>query len=120
MTAIRVYVVDDHPMIRHGLCDGLVSDYHMPALPLAAWKLVDDGILPLEKAWALVSTGPARVLGMADGGSLATGLRADLVIVDKETREIAATIAGGRLSHMSGRIAERFMAARDGMRIAAE
>lgn len=107
-------------LIRHGLCDGLVSDYHMPALPLAAWKLVDDGILPLEKAWALVSTGPARVLGMADRGSLATGLRADLVIVDKETREIAATIAGGRLSHLSGRIAARFMAARDGMRIAAE
>ena len=107
-------------LIRQGLCDGLVSDYHMPALPLAAWKLVDDGILPLEKAWSLISSGPARILGLADRGSLSTGLRADLVIVDKETREIAATIAGGRLSHLSGRVAARFMAARESLRMAAE
>ena len=107
-------------LIRAGLCDGLVSDYHIPALPLAVWKLVDDGILPLSKAWVLVSSGPARVLGMADRGVIAAGLRADLVVVDKITREIAATIAGGRLSHLSGRAAARFVAARGGMRMAAE
>ncbi|MBU9700061.1 alpha-D-ribose 1-methylphosphonate 5-triphosphate diphosphatase [Rhodobacteraceae bacterium HSP-20] len=107
-------------LIRQGLCDGLVSDYHLPALPLAVWKLVDDGILPLERAWALVSSGPARVLGMVDRGRLDVGLRADLVVVDQETREIAATIAGGRLSHLSGRAAARFLSVRDGMRMAAE
>lgn len=107
-------------LIRQGLCDGLVSDYHLPALPLAVWKLVDDGILPLERAWALVSSGPARVLGMVDRGRLDVGLRADLVVVDQETREIAATIAGGRLSHLSGRAAARFLSMRDGMRMAAE
>ena len=107
-------------LIRQGLCDGLVSDYHLPALPLAVWKLVDDGILPLERAWALVSSGPARILGMVDRGRLHVGLRADLVVVDQETREIAATIAGGRLSHLSGRAAARFLSMRDGMRMAAE
>lgn len=107
-------------LIRRGLCDGLVSDYHIPALPLAVWKLVDDGILPLCKAWALISTGPARVLGMADRGAVAAGLRADLVVVDKSTREIAATIAGGRLSHLSGCAAARFLAAHGRMRMAAE
>jgi alpha-D-ribose 1-methylphosphonate 5-triphosphate diphosphatase len=107
-------------LIRPGLCDGLVSDYHLPALPLAVWKLVDDGILPLERAWALVSSGPARVLGLVDRGRLDVGLRADLVVVDQETREIAATIAGGRLSHLSGRAAARFLSVRDGMRMAAE
>ena len=32
---------------------------------------------------------------------------ADLVVVDQSTREVAATIAGGRLSHLSGRAALR-------------
>ena len=107
-------------LIRQGLCDGLVSDYHLPALPLAVWRLVDDGILPLERAWALASSGPAGVVGMVDRGRLDVGLRADLVVVDQETREIAATIAGGRLSHLSGRAAARFLSLRDGMRMAAE
>lgn len=107
-------------LIRQGLCDGLVSDYHLPALPLAVWRLVDDGILPLAQAWALVSSGPARVLGMTDRGQLACGMRADLVVVDQSTREVAATIAGGRLSHLSGRAALRFMDARAPLRMAAE
>jgi alpha-D-ribose 1-methylphosphonate 5-triphosphate diphosphatase len=107
-------------LIRAGLCDGLVSDYHMPALPMAVWALVDAGILPVERAWALVSSGPAQVLRMADRGRIAEGLRADLVVMDPDTREIAATIAGGRLSHMSGRVATRFMEARAVARMAAE
>lgn len=107
-------------LIRAGLCDGLVSDYHIPALPMAVWALVDGGVLPLARAWALVSSAPARVLRMADRGRVAEGLRADLVVVDRETREIAATIAGGRLSHLSGRVAARFMAAAQVARMAAE
>lgn len=107
-------------LIRAGLCDGLVSDYHIPALPMAVWTLVDGGVLPLARAWSLVSSGPARVLRMADRGRVADGLRADLVVMDPETREIAATIAGGRLSYMSGRVAARFMALAETARMAAE
>lgn len=107
-------------LIRQGLCDGLVSDYHIPALPMAAWRLVDDGVLPFERAWDLISGGPARVMRMADRGVVATGMRADLVVMDPETREIAATIAGGRMSHLSGRAAARFVEARGSLRMAAE
>lgn len=107
-------------LIRQGLCDGLVSDYHIPALPMAAWRLVDDGVLPFERAWDLISGGPARVMRMADRGLIAPGMRADLVVMDPETREIAATIAGGRMSHLSGRAAARFVEARGSLRMAAE
>lgn len=107
-------------LIRAGLCDGLVSDYHVPALPMAAWRLVDDGVLPIEKAWGLISCGPARVKGLMDRGVIAEGMRADLVVMDPETREIAATIAGGRVSYMSGRAAARFVEARAPLRMAAE
>ncbi|OYU19192.1 MAG: alkylphosphonate utilization protein [Rhodobacteraceae bacterium PARR1] len=95
-------------IVRDGLCDGLVSDYHIPALALAVWKLVDEGVLPLDQAWALVSSGPARVLGLIDRGEIAPGLRADLVAVNKATRAVEMTVAGGRLAHLSGQAATRF------------
>lgn len=95
-------------VVRDGLCDGLVSDYHIPALALAVWKLVDEGVLTLAQAWGLVSGGPARVLGLVDRGEIAPGLRADLVAVNKETRAVEMTIAGGRLAHLSGQVAARF------------
>lgn len=97
-------------IVRDGLCDGLVSDYHIPALALAVWRLVDDGILPLARAWHLVSAGPAQVLNLADRGAVIPGLRADLVAVNKATRAVEMTIAGGRLAHLSGQAAARFCA----------
>ena len=94
-------------VVRDGLCDGLVSDYHIPALPLAVWRLVDEGVLSLAQAWHLVSTGPAQVLRLSDRGEIAPGLRADLVAVNKATRAVEMTIAGGRLAHLSGQVAAR-------------
>lgn len=106
-------------IVREGLCDGLVSDYHIPALILAVWKLVDDGVLPLARAWDLVSGGPARVMGMADRGRIAPGLRADLVAVNKATRAVEMTVTAGRLAHLSGGAAARFCG-RAEARLAAE
>lgn len=106
-------------LIRDGLCDALVSDYHIPALPLAVWRLVDDG-MALARAWALVSENAADALRMADRGRIAAGLRADLVVVNAESREIEATIAGGRLAYLSGEAGRRFMAQPQGVRMAAE
>lgn len=106
-------------LLREGLCDGLVSDYHIPALAMAVWKLVEDRVLPLEQAWALVSSRPARVLGLADRGEIAPGLRADLVAVNQQSRAVEMTIAGGRLAHLSGQAAARFCGTRD-VRLAAE
>jgi alpha-D-ribose 1-methylphosphonate 5-triphosphate diphosphatase len=96
-------------LIRAGLCDALVSDYHLPALPLAAWTLADAGVLPFARAWEMISSAPARIMGLADRGWLAPGLRADIVIMDPETRSIGATINAGRLVHAEGRVALRLM-----------
>ena len=97
-------------LVREGLCDALASDYHYPAMRQAVWRLVDQDILPLEEAWALVSSGPARVLGLADRGALAPGLRADLVVLEEDTRRVGAVISGGQVAYMTGRVASRFLA----------
>lgn len=108
-------------LIREGLCDALVSDYHLPALALAVWALVDRGVMPFEKAWAMVSCTPARILSLSDRGKLEVGRRADLVVMNPETRAIEAVIAGGRLAHLSGGAALRFLRLPQGaLRLAAE
>ena len=92
-----------------GLCDALASDYHYPSLRRAAFLLADGGITDLAGAWSLVSAGPARLLGLTDRGTLTPGQRADLVILDATTRDICATISGGRVTHLRGAAAARFL-----------
>ncbi|SDD06138.1 alpha-D-ribose 1-methylphosphonate 5-triphosphate diphosphatase [Ruegeria marina] len=97
-------------LIAMGYCDALASDYHYPSPRRAALMLARSGLLDLGAAWALVSSGPARVLGLDDRGELSPGKRADLVILDAENHRVAATFAGGRVSYMSGDVAARFLA----------
>ncbi|WP_299141720.1 alpha-D-ribose 1-methylphosphonate 5-triphosphate diphosphatase [uncultured Tateyamaria sp.] len=97
-------------LVMMGLCDALASDYHYPSPRRAALMLERSGVLDLAGAWALVSSGPAAVLGLSDRGTLAPGMRADLVILDARDR-VAATLSGGRISFMSGDVAQRFVAA---------
>lgn len=97
-------------MILDGTCDGLVSDYHLPSLALAAWALVDRGAMTLPQAWAMISTRPAEILRLADRGRLDPGRRADLVVVNAASRAVEATIAGGRLAYLSGEAGRRFLA----------
>jgi len=82
-------------LVAAGLCDALVSDYHVPALPLAAWALVDRGVV---------------IMRMNDRGRLDPGMRADLVVVCAASRRIEATITGGRLTYLAGEAARRFLA----------
>ncbi|MDJ0822287.1 MAG: alpha-D-ribose 1-methylphosphonate 5-triphosphate diphosphatase [Paracoccaceae bacterium] len=96
-------------LIASGYGDALASDYHYPAPGRAAWRCVELGVLETPAAWALVSSGPARVLGLTDRGALAPGLRADLVVMERDTRRIVATIAGGQVAWMNGPVAERFL-----------
>lgn len=93
-----------------GYCDALASDYHYPSLRRAALQLADSGVLDLAGAWGLISSGPARVLGLADRGELTAGNRADLVVLDAETRNVCATLSGGQISYLSGEAARRFLA----------
>lgn len=96
-------------LIAMGLCDALASDYHYPSPRRAAQFLEQSGLLSPEAAWALVSDGPAQVLGLSDRGRIEAGLRADLVVLDADGR-IGATFAGGRVSYMNGAVAARFLA----------
>jgi alpha-D-ribose 1-methylphosphonate 5-triphosphate diphosphatase len=91
-------------MVRKGLCNILASDYYYPAMILAAFRLVAEGVLTLPKAWELISTAPAKAAGLSDRGELAAGRRADIVLVDAAQAlrpRIVAVIAAGKLVHIN-------------------
>lgn len=52
---------------------------------------------------------PAEIKRLTDRGRVEYGRRADLVVVNKKTRTVEATIAGGALTHLCGHAAHRFM-----------
>ena len=91
-------------MIAKGLCSVLASDYYYPAPLLAAYRLAADGICPLPRAWELISAGPARAAGLSDRGSLAEGLRADIILIDDSDAlrpRVVAVVASGRLVYLT-------------------
>jgi alpha-D-ribose 1-methylphosphonate 5-triphosphate diphosphatase len=95
--------IDAAEMIRRNCCTILASDYYYPAPLLAAFRLEQDGIAPLERAWALVSERPARAAGLADRGVIGAGRRADLVLVDASDRwhpVVVATITRGDVVYL--------------------
>lgn len=107
-------------LVEAQLCDALVSDYYYPALAQAAFYIADKGILPLEKAWDLISANPAQILRMPDRGVIDYGKRADLTIINKRSRAVEATISAGRITHLSGDAAHRFMMGQETLPLAAE
>jgi alpha-D-ribose 1-methylphosphonate 5-triphosphate diphosphatase len=91
-------------MIEKGLCSVLASDYYYPAPILAAFRLAADGVLPLPRAWDLISAAPANAAGLSDRGVLARGHRADILLVDDAMPlrpRIVAVIAAGRLAYLA-------------------
>ncbi|HVY16842.1 MAG TPA: alpha-D-ribose 1-methylphosphonate 5-triphosphate diphosphatase [Rhodopila sp.] len=88
-------------MAEAGVCTVLTSDYYYPAMAQAAFILAERGVFDLARAWTLISENPARAAGLTDRGTIAVGKRADLVLIDPGTRRIAATVAGGRIAHLS-------------------
>ncbi|MCP9482799.1 alpha-D-ribose 1-methylphosphonate 5-triphosphate diphosphatase [Shimia sp. CNT1-13L.2] len=107
-------------LVEARLCDALVSDYYYPALAQSAFRLVDDGIMTLPKAWKMISETPARIMGLADRGHFDFGRRADVAIVNAKTRAIEGTISGGRITHLVGEAAHRFFYSSASMQLAAE
>ena len=91
-------------MIAQDLCSILASDYYYPAPLLAAFRLASDKIVMLEKAWTLVSQTPAAAVGMNDRGTITSGRRADLIVVDARDQRrprVVATIAAGQIVHLT-------------------
>jgi alpha-D-ribose 1-methylphosphonate 5-triphosphate diphosphatase len=68
-------------LVAEGVADTLSSDYLPSALLAAVFRLAAENVLPLPAAVGLVTSGPARTVGLTDRGALLPGLRADLVAV---------------------------------------
>lgn len=90
-------------LARHGLLDILSSDYVPNSLLGAAMRLVNDDIVSLPQAVAMVSITPARAAGLHDRGALEAGLRADLVQVRITTMPDGARHAMVRAVWREGR-----------------
>jgi alpha-D-ribose 1-methylphosphonate 5-triphosphate diphosphatase len=91
-------------LARDGLCSILASDYYYPAPLHAACRLATDGVLPLARAWPLVSQHPAKALGLADRGAIESGKRADLVVLDVsdlKAPHLVATLSHGRIAYLA-------------------
>lgn len=91
-------------MVSRGLCSILASDYYYPAPLLAAFRLSAKGVLPLERAWGLISEAPARAVGLQDRGNIAIGQRADIVLIDAQNMgrpHVVAAMIAGRLVYLS-------------------
>lgn len=64
-----------------GLADCLCADYHPATLIVAVFRLPELAGISLAEAVRLVSTNPAKAVGLTDRGEIAVGMRADLVSV---------------------------------------
>jgi alpha-D-ribose 1-methylphosphonate 5-triphosphate diphosphatase len=68
-------------LLREGLVDALASDYVPGSLVHAAFLAAEIGGIGLPAAVGMVTSAPARMAGLNDRGTLALGMRADLVRV---------------------------------------
>ncbi len=93
-------------MVEDGICGMLASDYFYPAMLAAVERLVADKRASLQAAWALVSSGPAKAMGLVDRGMIAPGMRADLVLIDWPAHAlpaVKATLSAGTSAYLSRR-----------------
>ena len=89
-------------MVEEGLCDVLASDYYYPAMLAAVDRLDREKRADRLALWSLISSGPARAMGLEDRGDIAVGKRADLVLVDwpqEQTPAVQGTWVAGRAAY---------------------
>lgn len=83
--------------VRAGVVDSLATDY-FPAAPLqAAFRIADEGILPLHEAINLITRNPADAVGMTEPGRIEPGTVGDVVLVaeDNDHPRVHATFRNG-------------------------
>jgi alpha-D-ribose 1-methylphosphonate 5-triphosphate diphosphatase len=107
VAAERVTALD---LVRDGRASALASGRGWEAMTAGVWRLVDRRVCDLPQAWALVSSRPAEIARLTDRGRLEPGRRADFVVVREETRQIEATVSGGRLAFAAGEAGARIAA----------
>lgn len=91
--------------VKLGAADMICSDYHPASLLHAIYALAEDGV-PLQRAIAMATLEPARMLGKEDElGSVEAGKRADLIVV-RQVRGVPLvtdTLVGGNVVHTARR-----------------
>lgn len=88
----------------NGLLDILASDYHPAAMLPAVITLAETDPNGLAGAAALVTSNPAKALGLLDRGRIEVGLKADLTFVDQgPLTRVTATMRDGAFVHTSGK-----------------
>jgi alpha-D-ribose 1-methylphosphonate 5-triphosphate diphosphatase len=88
-------------LVEAGLLDAFASDYVPASMLLAAWRMHDRMGIALPQAVATMAEKPAAMVGFADRGRIAPGLRADLVqvhIADGEPHVIQVWRQGKRVA----------------------
>lgn len=93
--------LDASSAVAEAMCHCLCSDYYVDALWQAPFHLQQRCGLPFARAWSLVSSAPATVLGWSDRGRIAVGQRADLVAISGRPLAPLATWCQGELKYAS-------------------
>ncbi len=101
----------DASLLRHILSDtrcALASAQGGRRLIEVAFGLVERGVMPLPRAWALLSRRPAEIMRLVDRGHIDLGRRADLLVLHKGSLQVEAVLSAGRLSYLAGEAVQRF------------
>lgn len=107
-------------LLAEGMCDALGSFGAPDAALRVVVALVSSGRMSLGHAWALISSAPAGIMGLSDRGGLVVGTRADIVLLETGSLNIAATICHGQLIYADTEILSRLEAASSSDALAAE
>jgi alpha-D-ribose 1-methylphosphonate 5-triphosphate diphosphatase len=69
----------------------------------SVFKLEGENLLPLHKAVKLVSTNPAKAMGLDGLGSVELGKQADLILIDKTSPvHVRGTLRAGQVIFWDG------------------
>src|SRR5262249_44155523 len=98
-------------LLRRGLVDVLVADYHAPALLSPIFRVVELGLADLTRATRLLTLNPAAAVQLNDRGAVEVGRRADLIVVELHDRipVVNATLVAGELRYTAGPFASRLL-----------
>lgn len=67
--------------LKADVVDILCSDYHYPSLIRSPFVVAEKGYKSFVDAWKMVSTRPAKAVGLESKGEIAVGMDADLVLM---------------------------------------
>ena len=93
---------------RHGKLQEISVGRVTSLFPAVRQAVLEEG-LALETALRVITANPARILKLKAKGRLATGLDADVVLLDPANLEVRTVIAKGRLLMKSGKLLAKGM-----------